>query len=195
MNKQRELLDKILNPRPSIQVWEAVVVSVQADTCKVKVLASELEVEDVRLMAEVGSASGLILAPKVGSTVLVGCIQNEIADLYVVQYAEIDALKFTVGNTTIEADKDTVTLKNAQSEVSIISNAVAIKQGQTEVVLSGEKVDIKNAGGSLKTLFSDLVTLLNSFSVITSTGPSAGLNPTTTALLTQLQTKVNLLLQ
>lgn len=195
MSKQRELLDKILNPRPSIQVWEAVVVSVQADTCKVKVLASDLEVEDVRLMAEIGGTTGLILTPKVGSTVLVGCIQNEIADLYVVQYTEIDALKFVQGNTTIEADKDTVMLKNAQSEVRIVSNAVSIKQGQTEVGLSGEKVDIKNAGGSLRAIFGDLIVLLNSFSVVTSTGPSAGLNPATTALLTQLNAKVNLLLQ
>ena len=195
MSKQRELLDKILNPRPSIQVWEAVVVSVQADTCKVRVLASDLEVEDVRLMAEVGGTPGLILTPKVGSTVLVGCIQNEIADLYVVQCTEVEVLTFAVDNTTIEADKDTVTLKNAQSEVIIVNDTITLKQGQTEVTLSGEKVEIKNAGGSLKTLFDDLIALLNSFSVITSTGPSAGLNPATTALLTQLNIKVNSLLQ
>lgn len=195
MSKQQELLSKILNPRPTIQVWEAVVISVQTDTCTVKILESDLEVQDVRLIAEIGGTPGLLITPKADSIVLVGCIQNEVADLFVLQYTEIDALKFTKNDVEISADKDAVTVKNSQSEVSIFSNSVSIKQGQTEVTLSGEKVDIKNAGGSLKGLFSDLITLLNSFSVITSTGPSAGLNPATTALLTQLSTKVNLLLK
>lgn len=195
MSKQRELLNKILNPRPSIQVWEAVVVSVQTDTCTVRILASDLEVSDVRLVAEIGGTPGLLITPKVDSTVLVGVVQNEISDLFVAQYTEIDALKFTKGNVEILADANTITVKNSASEVIIASSSVSLKQSQIEVNLAGGKVEVKNAGASLNDLFADLITLLNSFSVLTSTGPSAGLNPATTTLLAQLQTKVNLLLQ
>ena len=48
MNKQRELLDKILNPRSTVQVWEATVKAVQESTCTVALLATDLVVEDVR---------------------------------------------------------------------------------------------------------------------------------------------------
>ena len=195
MDKREELRRKILNAQPAIIVWEAVVVSVEGDTCTVRIWASDLEVSDVRLIAEIGGTPGLLITPKVGSFVLVACVQNEVADLFIAQYTEIDALKFAKNNVEISADANTVTVKNSESEVTIESNSVLLKQNQTQVKLSGGKVEIKNAGTSLSTLFSDLISLLNSFSVITSTGPSAGLNPATIALLTQLQVKVNQLLQ
>lgn len=195
MDKREELRRKILNAQPAIIVWEAVVVSVEGDTCTVRIWASDLEVSDVRLIAEIGGTPGLLITPKVGSFVLVACVQNEVADLFIAQYTEIDALKFTKNNVEISADANTVTVKNSESEVTIESNSVLLKQNQTQVKLSGGKVEIKNAGTSLSTLFSDLISLLNSFSVITSTGPSVGLNPATITLLTQLTTKVNLLLQ
>jgi hypothetical protein len=193
MEKTRELLDKILNPRPAIQVWQAEVVSVEGDTCTVKILASELQVKGVKLKADEGK--GLLLKPAVGSLVLVGTIQNELADLYVGQCSEVEKLLLEQGNNTVKIDKDGVTLQNQQCEITLSSSKVTLKQAQTEIALESGKVSIKNTGTDLKTLFGDLITLLNTLIVLTPAGPSSGLGPNSIAALTQLQTKVNLLLK
>lgn len=179
MSKQREILDKILNPKPLIQVWEAEVLSVQAKTCTVSLIASNLEIEDVRLSADSQASNGLVLKPKVGSIVLVGCVFNQLSDLFVVQYAEIESLTYTQNGNTIRSDSSGVLLKNDSVEIELASG----------------KVGIKNAGTDLKTLFGDLITLLNGFVVITSQGPSTAVSPTTLSSIAQLQTKVNSLLK
>lgn len=195
MTDKRKILDIIRNQPIPVQVWAAEVTAVDGLACTVVLTNTELEVDGVTLVANPDASEYFTLIPKVGSRVLVGLKENEIADLYVVQYTEIDSLKFTKNNVEISADVTEVKVKNAQSEVILKNDSVAIKQGQTEVSLSAGKVALKNAGISLNALFADLITLLNSFSVITSTGPSAGLNPATAALLVQLQAKVNSLLQ
>lgn len=195
MNQKRVILDKILNPPTSVQVWVAQVTAVDGLSCTVSLLASDLIIEDVRLVADADAESYLVVKPKVGSTVLVGMVDNQITDLYVIQVSEVQSLEYKQGNTLVSVNADTVSLKNSQTEILLKSDTATLKQAQSEVTLTGGKVAIKNAGVNLKDLFSDLITLLNSFSVITSTGPSAGLNPATTALVSQLQVKVNTLLQ
>jgi hypothetical protein len=195
VDKKRELLDKILNPRPSVQTWEAEVQSVQETTCTVLLVASLLEVEDVRLVASVLGGEGFVLVPKVGSIVLVGCVQNEIGDLYVAQTTEIETLSFQQGKLSIDADGKDLKLVNDKSAVTISADKVTVDQNGTFLTLDGGKVSLKNSTTSLKDLFSDLVTLLNSFSVLTAQGPSAGLNPATITAVAQLNVKINSLLK
>ena len=131
----------------------------------------------------------------VGSLVLVGCIQNEIADLFVLQYTEIETFEFKRKKTLIKADESGVYLANDRTEVVVLKDSATVRQGGAEVVLSGEKVSVKNDGANLKDLLGDLVTLLNSFVVLTAQGPSAGLGPNSITDLAALNLKINQLLQ
>lgn len=192
MSKVQEFADKFFNKPPQPQLYEAEVVSVEGATCTVKLVESSMEVQEVRLAAN--DSTGLIIKPKVGSRVIVGVIELEVSTLFVVQYSEVDFFQFKIENTEVVFDNTGVAIEQQGSSVYVQKNKTELITGQMEITLENGKVSIKNAGVNMKDLFGDLVTLLNSFSVITPVGPSAGLNPATTALLVQLQTKINLLL-
>lgn len=192
---KRSILDKILNQPAPIQVWVGWVKSVEGKTCTVLLDSSDLEVEEVSLVADVDAESYFVVVPKLGSRVLVGMVENDIATMYVVQCAQVDSLECVISNVSFKVDEDTVSLKKGAAGVLIEGDNVTISQGKVVCKLADTKVEISNGSISLGALFGDLVTLLNSFSVLTSTGPSAGLNPSTTVLLAQLQTKLNLFLK
>lgn len=194
MNKQRELLDKILNPRPVVQVWQAEVLSANTTACEVKILATG--VTDTALLCADSEAERVWVAvPKVGSVVLVGAIQNEVSDLYVVQISEVERVCFKLDKVSGLWDKNGFVFLNDQSKVEVKSNGVTVDVGQTSVELSGGKVSIKNAGVDLKGILDDLVGTLNTFIVITAQGPSTAVSPTSLARLTAIQTKINSLLK
>jgi hypothetical protein len=193
-NKRQELMDKFFNRETPVQVFPAEVLSVNTPTCTVRLLASGLEVEGVRLWADVDATDYLRLNPRVGSTVLVGCIENDLANLYVAQFAELDSFDVIIGDMVLGGDKTGVGASVKNTNVYIEANRATLEQDGTKVELQGGRVKITNGTVSLKDLFSDLATLLNTFIVITPSGPSTALGPTSITALTQLTAKINQLL-
>lgn len=193
MSAIQEFLEKFVNKQFQPDAYLAEIVSVQEITCTVKIITGELEVEGVKLVAD--ESFGMLIKPKVGSLVVVGLIESQISDLCVLQHSEVDSVEFKLENTELTINPSGVLIEQGSTSATVTKDEIGLSQGQTNVTLKNGKVEISNQGASLKDLFADLITLLNSFSVITSVGPSAGLNPATITLLIQLQTKVNLLLQ
>lgn len=194
MEEKRKILDRILNQPIPVQVWAAEVTAIDGLTCTVVLTNTELEVDGVALVANPDADEYFALFPKVGSRVLVGLKENEIADLYILQVTEVDSIRYKSSKVDVTFGTDSVAIKNDKANILVDAAKVTLVSNQTTIVMD-DKVEIKNAGASLKDLFSELITLLNSFSVLTSVGPSAGLNPATMTLLTQLQVKTNLLLK
>ncbi len=194
MSKRQALLDAIFNREDSVQVYQAEVISVEGDTCTVKLIPSGLEVDEVKLHADPGNANKVVLYPKKGSTVLVGCIENIVANLYIAQVSEITGFDLLIGKTALAGDENNMLMQTEKGSVFMQPEKLTITQGQTNVELSGGKVSIKNDQTSLKGLFDDLSTLIQNLKVVTAQGPSTALFPDTLAALTQFKTKYPLLL-
>lgn len=193
VNRQ-QFLDKFLNNDNPVQVYPAEVVSVAESTCTVRLLASGLEVEDVRLVADVDASDFFRLKPKPGSTVLVGCVENDVANLYVAQCAEVDVAEVVIGELLVTMEDGRLLAKAQNCEVEVQTDKVTIRQAGTTIELQGGRVKISNGTVSLKDLFSDLTTLLNTFIVLTPAGPSTALGPNSVVALAQLSVKFNQLL-
>lgn len=81
-----------------------------AGTCKVT--DDELEYTDVRLSAVIdGNDKKFYLFPKVGSSVLVSPINEDLKNLYVEAYSEIDGLDLKIEDVHFNIDKDGFLLK------------------------------------------------------------------------------------
>lgn len=173
MGKREDLASLLFNGVTPVQVYPATVKSVEGETCTVLVNHADLEVTGVRLQAD--PISGLLLTPSVDSIVLVSCIENDLGNLFVCQYSQLEKALLQIENTSIYIDKGKTELRRGNVKVSLGQSQLAITNGQE----------------SLKTLFSDLVSLLQAFIVLTPSGPSTGLDPGTIAKLTQLTTKLN----
>lgn len=174
MGKREELASILFNGVTPVQVYPATVKSVEGETCTVLVNHADLEVTGVRLQAD--PVAGLLLTPSVNSIVLIGCIENDLGNLFVCQYSQLEKAEIKIDNTSIiYIDKEKAELKRGNVKVSLGQSQLAITNGQE----------------SLKSLFSDLVSLLQTFIVLTAQGPSSGLDPGTITKLTQLTTKLN----
>lgn len=178
-NKQR-LLDLFLNPEIPVQVYRALVISIDGfNQCTVELLPSRLLVEGVVMVAEEDAGDWVKMVPKVDSLVLVGCVENQLSNMYLVQCGEVESGQVLIGKTEINFDKD---------KVSVSQDALSLQ-------LSGNRIKVENSSTSLKTLFDDLSTLLQNFKVVTAQGPSTALFPDTLAALTQFKAKYPLLLE
>lgn len=173
MGKREELASILFNSATPVQVYPATVKSVEGETCTVLVNHADLEVTGVRLQAD--PVAGLLLTPSVDSIVLVGCIENDLGNLFICQYSQLEKAEIKIENTSIYIDKEKAELKRGNVMVSLGQSQLAITNGQE----------------SLKSLFSDLVSLLQTFIVLTAQGPSTGLDPGTITKLTQLTIKLN----
>lgn len=167
MDKYRkfvEVLRKGVAEGKQLPVMVAEVVSVQEESCTVK-LGGDLELEDVRLKATInGNTDYLILKPKPGSKVLIGSLSGDLKDLCVLKADEVTHIDYKENGLELHLDSEQ------------------------------KKLQLKNETVSLKEIFEDLKSTLDNFMVLTSQGPSAGLDPLTIADLIAFETKFKQLL-
>lgn len=197
MDRRAQLLQalKSLQTDAPVQVWPAIVKSVQGTNCTVDLIGTDLTgIDEVNLRADDEATEGVLLVPRVGSFVYVSAVENAVDNLFVCLVSEVDRVEVKIGKTIVTVDQDQVHAIRDTCEL-LLSDKASIKQDQTEITLSNGKATIKNAGVSLKDIFGDLGTLIQNLKVLTAQGPSTGLTPDTLASITQLNVKVNQLLQ
>ena len=198
MSKRAELLAafKGLQTPAPVQVWPAVVKSIQGTNCTVDIPNLDLtDVDEVNLRADDEADEGVLLVPRVGSLVYVGAVENALDNLFVCLVSEVDRVEAVIGKAKVTIDKDQVKAVRDQCELTL-SDKATLKQDQTVIELASGKVSVKNAGVNLKDLFSGLTGLLKTFQVVCAGpgAPSASVFPATITQITQLETKVNQLL-
>ena len=179
-----------------VQVWPAIVKSIQGTNCTVDIPNMDLtDVPDVNLRADDEASEGVLLVPRVGSVVYVGAVENAVDNLFVCLVSEVDSVEVRMGTSLVTIDKDQIHAVRDKCEI-ILSEEAVIKQDTTVIELSSGKVSIKNAGFSLKGLFDDLTSLLQTFQVTcASPGAPSAPFPASVTQVTQLATKVSQLLQ
>jgi hypothetical protein len=95
-----------------VDTFPATVVSVDKEkgTCVIEV--DELELPDIQLSAIIdGSAKKFYLFPKIGSSVLVSPINEDLNRLYVESYGEIESLDLQIGTVQFKVDQSGFLLK------------------------------------------------------------------------------------
>jgi hypothetical protein len=188
--KRQQLLELFLNQSAPIQVYRASVVSIETgNRCTVKLFGSDLVVSDVTLIAEEDAGQWFCVTPKIGSIVLVGAVNNQVSDMYLVQYGEVEKIDILIAETALKFGKDSISIKTSNSSVFLDQDKITVTQGKTVVELTAGKVTIKNEEVSLKSIFDDLSNLIQNLKVVTSTGPSTALFADTIASLAAFKLK------
>jgi len=143
----RELLRKITDTdHATFDFMPMEVKSVDGDLCVC--LLDDLEIPDVRLVAiPDGSANGLLITPKTGSVVMVADLTaGTLRDLMVVQYTEIESVRFHQGDTTVTADGQKVTVEVGNSTVEVKNGLIKFNDGGNNgLVISQATADKLNA--------------------------------------------------
>lgn len=196
-------------PKPTAQVFPVTVRAVEADTCTVRLLDSDLELDEVRLKATPGDGSekGIRIYPKVGSTALVGVVNNDTTDLVLLQCDELQSVVLHMDFAKITVEGDEVRVESASVEmgknglsVTVGDKLTASKNGVTLELDSalkvtkgglifevGDKVKISHSAGGVTTSFAGAL-----YELITAVGTAQGAN---VPLLNQVATKIATVLQ
>ena len=139
--------------------------------CKVKLRATDVEMEDVAYLATLENEKGFVLVPKVGCNVLVAPIGGDENSLHLVSVDEVEKVRLVLDTGTLTMDKHGMVTE-----------------------LSEGKFAFKNAGADLKTLLTDLVDMVAQLTVSTAQGPSGTPLPPTVAKANEIKRSINALL-
>lgn len=124
----RKLIRALAN-KDTFQVFQAEVTSVdqENDVCDVKMIENDLDLYDVRLKATIdGSSKGILIVPTVGSKVLVGVINNNLNDLFIAQFSEVDLIQYDDGSFggLVRADNLKTELDKTKAVVAAIKQSL-----------------------------------------------------------------------
>ncbi len=168
MSKEREALVEVLADLkyPGSMVKAAKVLSVDEDnrTCEVEFIENEVVQSDIRLKAsEDGETDGFFLIPAVGSVVLVQLLDEE-WNGFICSVNQVEKVLYLEGETVISFTKDLVSL------------------------ISGGKLEFKNAGVNQKEILVGLIDIVAQIVVLQGKGPDI-------PGLADLKVKVNQLME
>jgi hypothetical protein len=126
-------------------------------TCSVK-LSDGTQIEDVRLKAAINENKDYIISrPKVGSTVILGTLDENTGECFVIACDEIDEYEINMGNVVLIIKEDIAKI-NANGSI------LELKEGK--VMISSAKITLKNSQTNLKKILTKLYDLLETFSVL-----------------------------
>lgn len=132
---------------------EVVSVDKSAGTCTVK--DDVLEYTNVRLSSIIkANGKAFFLFPKVGSSVLVSPINEDLKQLYIEAYSEIESLDFNIEKSQLFIDKD----------------KFLFKRDKVELEIDQEGFLLKKENETLKKIMGDLVKACKKLKFTTNTG-------------------------
>lgn len=137
-------------------ILQGIVTEINQDnrTCSVQI--GGVVYEDVRLYGIVKpELKGFVMIPAVGSTVLVGRIE-ESNELLVLLFTEVEKLVYTVADVSITSDKEGCSIIAKDSNIRITPGGMAFVR----------------SGSGLKRTLSDLINAITKLTVPTAVGPS-----------------------
>jgi hypothetical protein len=160
----KALLKKIVGANSNLPITGEVV-SVQGESCTVK-LVSGLELTDVKLKPIIsGQKDFILLTPKVGSSVIMLSSTGDLNSLTVIKADQFEKIEIAQGGLAILVDS------------------------------ADSKISIKNDQVTLKEIWTDLVAVLKELKVHTPMGPSGTPLPDSVLAIQNVETKINQLLK
>ena len=137
MSFETELQDglKKLGSKEMPGVFSAIVLSVDESKGTCVVNDNELDYTDVRLVASEGESDALLVLPEVGSSVLVALLNDDINQMFVVQYSKLNKVKLSIRTTALDIDKDGHKLARGGEDLKTILNDLIIEINKISVVV------------------------------------------------------------
>jgi hypothetical protein len=138
-----------------VDTFAANVVSVDKTKGTCKVNDGEIDYTDVRLSSMIdGKNQRFYLYPKVGSSVLVSPIKEDIKNLYIEAYSEVESLDLNINEVQLQIDKDGFLLRKQNEDLkklmddllkAILRMKFTTNQGPTiQLINRQEFVNINN---------------------------------------------------
>ncbi len=153
----KQALIKALGVNPNLPIT-ATVVSVENDTCTVKLL-SELVISDVRLKATItDEADSFIMVPKIGSEVIVMSQTGVLSGLMVIKIDAVESIAYKKGVFEFAVDGTT------------------------------GKVSLKKGTANFGALIETLIDTISGAQIIIASGGAGTINPITQGQLLQIKT-------
>lgn len=114
MSLERQLKSALQQfKKPEVATFPATVIAVNAENGTCTVNDGDMDFPDVRLSAVVnGRKDVFYLIPKLKSSVLISAINEDIKNLFVVQYAELEQLHLNIGAMLFKVDEKGILLEN-----------------------------------------------------------------------------------
>jgi hypothetical protein len=159
----KKALIELIGANPNLPIT-ATVVSVQGDTCTIKLL-SELVLSDVRLKATISDdTDSLLITPKIGSEVMVISQTGKLSGLVVIKIDSVEKIAYKKADFEFEVDGTT------------------------------GKVTLKKQGANFGLLMDNFIDAIVGIQTINSDTTTGSLNPTSIAQLNQIKASFNLIL-
>ncbi|WP_286913175.1 hypothetical protein [Flavobacterium sp. UBA4197] len=123
---------------------EVISVQKEAGVCTVK--DDELEYTKVRLSSVIdGTGKAFFLFPKIGSSVLVSPINEDLKQLYVEAYSEIESLDLKIGNVQFEIDQEGFLLKKENESLKkVMADLIAAIKAMRFTTNAGPTIKLIN---------------------------------------------------
>lgn len=140
-------LASMLRPAP-IQVREGKVVAVATDklSCDVLLDLDRSETLDVRLRSVLGGAlSALVLVPTVGARVLVGIVNGNTNDCYLIQTNELEEAHLVVGSSKLVVTDAGVVLNDGQNGELLVASKLLAELQKVSAFLNTLKTAFETA--------------------------------------------------
>jgi hypothetical protein len=132
---------KALSEKEMPGVFSATVVSVDEAKGTCKVNDGELDYTDVRLIATEDESDVLLVVPEDGSSVLVGLLNDDINQMFVVQYSKLKKVKVKISTTELEIDSGGHKLARGDEDLKTVLNDM-ITEINKVVVVVGTTINI-----------------------------------------------------
>lgn len=141
MANEKELQDAFRKlGKREVDTFATKVLSVDKAKGTCKVTDDEITYTDVRLTSIIGgNGKAFYLFPKVGSSVLVSPINEDLRQLYVEQYSEVESLDLIIEGVKLQIDQDGFLLKKQNETLKALMGDLikAIKQMSFIVTTTG----------------------------------------------------------
>lgn len=122
--------------------FPAIVESVDKDNKTIA--AKDLEgftFNEVRLTASIDEEKALVVYPKIGTTVLLSMIGNELEHLFVSSVSQVESLDVTIATTELHMDADGYRLKRGDEDLRQVLNDM-IDELNKIVVIQGQSINV-----------------------------------------------------
>jgi hypothetical protein len=126
---------KTLSTKEISPVFSADVLSVDEAKGTCKVNDGQLDYTDVRLVASESESDALLVLPEVGSSVLVALMNEDINQMFVVQYSKINKVKLKIGTTALDIDENGHQLARGNEDLKSILNDFMTEVNKISVVV------------------------------------------------------------
>jgi len=147
--REAEIIKKLVEvTKDHVQVFPAIVKAVNEEDKTCTVETEGIDFYNVRLKATVNKDSDcFVVLPVVGSSVLVGLINNNENALYVVQVSQPEKLLLNIGESSLEVDAENGVVVNGGKDYAVWSGKLHEKLDNLVTEINGELAKIVTATG------------------------------------------------